>query len=373
MNLVIHKSTHNNRPLLIVFTKDEKIIDVLCRYALHLNCDLRFSSLSLLSYVTDIKLLTEFFLAAGKSSNITHLILSLNSLSIQKYLLFVKARYSDATLRSTDQRIRHFFNWLYSFKSGLDVTGFNNPYYDGKLKTPKPYRSGRRFLTFIEIANFLKSFPTEHDRFFGHFMYETGARISEMSRVRVSDLPDPSNYPSDFIYYPITIKGSKGRGGNIKERQALISRIVVNRGWRYFNNLIKPGIDLRAFRNDQIPLFFNSRVKPIKSKSVCNAYFRKSKQLIEQRKIVDPITAHRFRHGSAFSILTSDLGQDMLEKLVIVKKHLGHQSFKSTEIYANVPVDVLQRVRQLNHAPNILSRFEESRYIYDKTFLKASQ
>jgi len=364
------RSENNGRPFFVLFDEKERIIELLTYYSYFLNCLKLFSPNSLESYVQDVKMLANFLLVNSGFIGINYSILfkTANAASVNNFLSSRKLQgSSDNTLRSCDRRLKYFFDWLYSFRSGENLNISQNPYHDGKLKTPHPNRKSKKFLTYIHVAEFLKEFESEHDRAYGHFMYDTGARVSEVVRVMISDLPNPNNFPEDFLFYPIIIKGSKGRGGIYKERDCLISKVALLRTWRYFNNWIKPNIDSKRFKGKNIPVFFNSEGNPVKHKTVTDLYLKKSIRLIEDGKMTDNIHPHRLRHGAGYSIMMSNLGKDMIEKLLIVKRQFGHNQIKSTEPYASIPIEIIHRIREINMDTTVLDRYEEAQYIYDRT------
>ena len=368
--MIAFKSENKGRPFFVLFDNNETIVELLTRYSYFLNSNKLFSPNSLVSYVQDVKHFSNFLSANSGFVGIDYSILfkTANAASVNDFLSSRKLEgKSDNTLRSCDRRLKYFFDWLYSFRSGESLNISQSPYHDSKLKTPRPYRLSKQFLTYIQIAEFLREFSSEHHRAFGHFMYDTGARVSEMIRVRVSDLPDPNDFPEDFLFYPIAIRGSKGRGGICKDRDCLISRIALNRTWRYFNNWVKSKIDLKQFKRNDIPVFFNSKGNPTKSKTVTDLYLRKSIKLISENRIIKNIHPHSFRHGAGYSIMMSNHGKDMLEKLLLAKRQLGHNQIKSTEVYATIPIDVLLRIRELNSNIEILDRYGEAQYIFDHT------
>jgi integrase len=67
-------------------------------------------------------------------------------------------------------------------------------------------------------------------------------------------------------------------------------------------------------------------------------------------------------------MMLSNQGRDMIEKLLIVKKQLGHKQIMSTEVYANVPIEIIQHIREMNEDSEVLDRYGEAQYIFDKTF-----
>lgn len=369
--ILIHEAVHNSRPLFSMYDEAEKIIEPVSRYSLHLNLNLRFSPLSLKSYVHDVgKFLMFLRCREGmRTLSLNEMLLRCTDFEVRQFLgELMASKLSDSTVRSNDVRLMYFFNWLYSFKSGYDLDFKKNPYADDKYKTPTPYRNSKKFLTYLEVAVFLQSFRSENDRSLGHFMYDTGARISEVCRVRLEDLPDPDAYPDDFVFYPILIRGSKGRGGIIKQRYSLISRVVLNRTWRYFNNWVKPNVETSRAKIRKSFVFLNNRLRPVKKKSVTDRYYQQSLELRKRGVFTKTITPHMFRHGAALSILSSDMGKDMLDKLLLLKKMFGHNQIRSTEVYTNIPLDAQLAIRALSKQVVIKDRTFEAQYIFDKTY-----
>ena len=51
------------------------------------------------------------------------------------------------------------------------------------------------------------------------------------------------------------------------------------------------------------------------------------------------------RHGSAYLILQDpNLGSDYLERLVNIKKTLGHTFISTTEVYTSIPFDIYNSI-----------------------------
>jgi integrase/recombinase XerD len=372
MKYAIHTSSQNGRPLHVLFDQNENVELVSLKFSLYLNFNLRYSPNSLLSYVREVACLVEFLSAFGflrEVKSMGEYLLHVRSYHVMQYLLGMKNReLSDFTIHSADARLRSFFKWLYSFKSGYNLNLKDNPYADGEYKSPKPYRNSVKFVTYIEVVGFLKKFKHEREKVLGHFLFDTGVRVSELCRVCVSDLPNPRNFPDNVIFYPMLIRGSKGRGGNTKDRQIIVSGIVVDRLWSYFNNYVKPNFDFSKYEKGRVPLFLNSFNRPIKHKTITDLFYRKSQEEKENSISAKSITPHMFRHGAAISIMASDLGKDFLENMVIVQKQLGHSRLSSTEVYANIPIDALRRLKGINSEKKGLSRSQEAEYIFKHTY-----
>jgi site-specific recombinase XerD len=176
-------------------------------------------------------------------------------------------------------------------------------------------------------------------------------------------VPDPKNFPDGLKYYPLYVRGSKGRGGQIKERVAIISAPVLARIRRYHNS--------PEYRFS--PYFDNSKPEKPAFLSV-NGYrlsrrnFGKQMEYAAIRVGLDPrfFSPHKLRHGAAFSILSSELGKDYFDRLFLVQQVFGHKQIKTTEIYTAVPPAILAK---LNRDSVIKDKYEEAKKIKDATYL----
>jgi hypothetical protein len=72
------------------------------------------------------------------------------------------------------------------------------------------------------------------------------------------------------------------------------------------------------------------------------------------------------RHGTAFSVLRSEFGKRLSDRFLVLKSLLGHEHIKTTEIYASIPVAVLQ---SLSGDCQVSLRYEEANNIYEATYL----
>jgi integrase/recombinase XerC len=120
-------------------------------------------------------------------------------------------------------------------------------------------------------------------------------------------------------------------------------------------------------------MFLNVRGGAITSAAISKKFNRASKELKSKGLLQKSISAHRFRHGCAYSILKSEYGNDLNEKLVVCQANLGHASIRTTEIYTALPAPVLAKLRSPRDADGIQhKRYMEADYIFWKTFKKQS-
>lgn len=266
-----------------------------------------------------------------------------------------------ATVRLAESAVRRFTNWLntdeakYVHKRPLYPE--NAPY-----RTPAPYKRQPRYLTPHQVIELLQALHYEAQRLVAHFIYDTGLRVSEVSRVRKSDLPDWRHYPEGQMYFPLIVKGSKGRGGKFKERQTIITKALLARIARHHNT--KMYLFNFDFEEHEKPALLNVFGKPWTEDAI-EALVARARDRAGLREA----SAHRLRHGTGYSILKSEHGKSILDNLVILQKVLGHNSIETTEIYSGIPAPVLEKIRSNFGQPEFQARFEEAQEIFDRTYL----
>ncbi|MFD4928735.1 tyrosine-type recombinase/integrase [Peribacillus butanolivorans] len=264
-----------------------------------------------------------------------------------------------ATIRNRDAIIKEFMVWLTSEESGKARE--NSGYIESKLKSAKPSRCLPKYVVTEEVIRFLSYLHDENQRCLVHFLYDTGVRISEVPRMKLSDLPDLSKHPLEANYFKLHIEGSKGRGGQIKPRDTYVTRTMIERIHRLHQNNKVYLKALVRYKKD-MPLFLNVFGELLTNKAISDLIY-KAKIRSEMN-----IHAHRFRHGFAMSILASEMDNSLINKLVMIKEALGHEDIQTTQIYSSIAPQVIQKIRQENIDNLIPCRFEEAQRIYEETF-----
>jgi integrase len=72
------------------------------------------------------------------------------------------------------------------------------------------------------------------------------------------------------------------------------------------------------------------------------------------------------RHGTAFSVLTSNIGKDYQDKILTIKSMLGHANVRTTEIYTQISPAILSKLNTEGQKQN---RFAEAGRIRSETYL----
>lgn len=264
------------------------------------------------------------------------------------------------TLRNYEVSVKKFANWLSTAEAGRV---HEQSIYEGiKWRTGKPVRKVPRYVLKESVITLLQAMHVEEHRLPSHLMYDAGLRSSEVARAKVIDLPNPDEYPQETDYLPLYVRGSKGTGGEIKPRYTIISRPMLARLYRYHNT--QEYKYCSKWAPEDKPLLLNSAgdewTAKALQKSIADAHRRSG--------LVEKVGGHRLRHGMAVSILSSDIGQNLLDNLLILQKLLGHNQVKTTEVYFTIPITLLQQIRESNQELG-RSRLDDAREIFEQTYL----
>lgn len=264
------------------------------------------------------------------------------------------------TIRGYEVAVKQFANWLTTQSAGrVHATSI----YEGvDWRTNTGMRRVPRYVLKDTVIALLEEMHIEEHRLATHLMFDAGMRVSEVARAQAIDLPNPDQYPADIPYLPLYVRGSKGRAGEIKGRYTIISRPMLARIRRYHNTLeYRTAFSWSA---EDKPLLLNSDQGAWTSKALQKAV----RDAHARSSLKEKVGCHRLRHGMAVSILSSDIGESLLDNLLILQKLLGHNELSTTEKYTEIPVTVLQEIRKSNAALG-RSRVTEADEIFRATYL----
>lgn len=161
------------------------------------------------------------------------------------------------------------------------------------------------FFKMISVCN------NEKHRLLITIMFDAGLRVSEVRNLRIQDI-DTSNMVLNII-----------RSKKKKDRKVKLSGIVLTMIKSY---IITHKPDTYLF-NGQGSLQYS--VKSIQEVT---------KQLCVKAGINKHFTPHKFRHGFAMTLLENG------ENLSSIQNQMGHESSKTTEIYARINNKVIQKI-----------------------------
>ena len=208
-----------------------------------------------------------------------------------------KKKVSRVTLDKYREYISRFFSWAH--KDGLLIS---NP--TATLAPIKHEQKQRQYLTQIDLEYLRLACKTPRDLAILEFLYSTGARVSELTIVKKSDI--------DWYDKSVSLFG-KG----MKQRTSFLNAKAEVAIKRYLES-----------RTDDNEYLFVSIKKPYKqlTKDAIERIIRVIANNTPQ--VRKKVTPHIFRHTMATTALQSGM------PIADISKLLGHESIDTTMIYA---------------------------------------
>ena len=298
--------------------------------------------------------------------NVDENICQLNRDDLVHWLTFMRDRgVTGRTRHSRESCVREFLTWLCTEEGGRRRDVEYLPWgRDGAAGyvTKKSNAKSPKFITTSHVIDVLSGLYSECERTAFHAQYDMGLRISELINLKRGDLPDDSTYDSGHECIPICINGVKGHADQGKERITLISRAVLRRIKAYHNTRdyrLAPDWDITDANK---PAFLTTNQLRWSLRNATKQF----KSAVTRAGLPPEFRSHWLRHGMAFSVLRSDAGKDFVDRMLIVQKMLGHNDLSTTEIYTQVPPQILDK---LTKAGKLINRLEEAEEIRAKTYL----
>src|SRR5262250_3148053 len=177
---------------------------------------------------------------------------------------------------------------------------------------PKKNRSLPTILSREEVAQLIHAAHTPSERILLMSLYATGARRSELTHLKISDI--------DSQRMVVHIRGGKGR----KDRDVMLSPkllTALRTHWRFYHRKSSTWLFPSNYRKD----------RPIDTKTVWHASHKAAKRAGIQ-KSVHP---HTLRH--CFATHLYEAGTDLRAIQVL----LGHENLKDTLIYVHLAIQRL--------------------------------
>ena len=278
----------------------------------------KLSLYTLKSYRIDLEQFRLFLDQRYKSKSL----LCIDKEILRNYLICLdKKKYSNKTIARKIASLKSLFKYL----NQQNIIEYN-PLQD--LKIPKVPKRLPHLLSQKEILR-LMSLP-KHDSRNGvrdlailELFYSTGIRISELVRIKLSDIRLNSG--------TIHIKGK----GN-KDRVVIIGDRAMNVVKKYIVYLNK---ELNFNDKFLFPSLFKNKSKHISVRTVYNIVVKYLRLVSDDEKL----SPHSLRHSFATHLLEN--GAD----IIAVKKMLGHDSLSSTQIYTHIQREKLKQIYNLAH------------------------
>ncbi|MCK4359301.1 MAG: tyrosine recombinase [Candidatus Cloacimonetes bacterium] len=248
----------------------------------------------------------------------------LKKVNAQKVIEFLNYLYKNKAEDTTVARKRSSLVNFYKFLFGEGL--INEPIFE-KFPAPKISLKLPDVLSIEEVESLINSVKTNdkyglRNRAMLEFLYSTGARISEMIELRISDILWEESLVKLF---------GKGR----KERYVPISNIALGYCQIYLNEA------RNAFlKEKQSNIMFLNRFGNKISRMGCWKIFNKYVMLSHIKSNVSP---HTLRHSFATHLLQGGAN------LRVVQTLLGHTSISTTQIYTNIDRKYLKEIHSLYH------------------------
>lgn len=286
-------------------------------YLSYLRLERGLSKNSLDAYSRDISKLTSFLAAKNKTFE------TAKTIELQQ---FIKVLSETGLERSSIARIISSVRGFYKFLLVERILDFD-PTESLELKTPR--RQPPEILTVSEIETILSKPDVTtkkgvRDKAILEFLYATGARVSELTDLTVSQL---------FLNDGLVRLFGKGK----KERLVPIGKMAIKLLNEYINK-VRPLFIKHGKMTDVI--FLNQeRGTGLSRMAIWNII----QEYTKAAKIEKQITPHTFRHSFATHLLEG--GAD----LRIVQELLGHADISTTEIYTHIDRSYLLEVHRRFH------------------------
>lgn len=288
-------------------------------YLSYLSGVRNFSENTVRAYATDI----EAYLAWVRREGVTAA--SISHRSLRRYLAeLTRAGYSTRTVNRHLSAIRGLYKWLVS--QGR-VTGDAA----AALASPKIAKTLPRTMSDSDVDALLDTCDAStleglRDQAMIELLYATGARISEISRLNVSDI--------DLAQAQVRLfgKGSKERVVPVYNRALAVVGQYVRQA--------RPALCARRKRGEATgALFVSVRGNRMTADALRTCFERH----VRLAGIESGVTPHAMRHTYATELLSG--GADLRS----VQELLGHESLATTQIYTHLSVERLKEATRQAH------------------------
>ncbi|CAB4780893.1 unannotated protein [freshwater metagenome] len=256
-------------------------------------------------------------------------LLTINPESIVSYQQFLRNRgLSEASIQRFLSTIRSFFRYLAREKICEDPTL--------ELTTSKIPRKLPKALTIEQITSLITATQSDSDvlalrhRALIELLYGTGARVSELVNLDVSDV-------SQFNADGVTVETVKLIGKGSKERYVPLGSFASKALSDYLLRL-RPALSAHS-KKSTTALFLNQRGTRLSRQSA----WQFIADIAESIGLAKEVSPHVFRHSYATHLL--DGGADIR----VVQELLGHASVTTTQIYTLVTIDKIRETYSSAH------------------------
>ena len=270
---------------------------------------------TLQSYRRDLHSFQEFLSLRDRS------ISSAETADVEAFISALKdGELKPSSIARTVVAIRSLYKFLARENGAVDIAR--------EVKPPRIPKRLPKALTLTEITSLIEACGNEgisiRDRAMVELLYASGARVSEIVALDLSDLS------RDEELFTLLVKGKGG-----KERLVPVGRYAREALDNYLVR-IRPTI---AREKRSSALFLNQRGERLSRQSAWKIVLDAAKRA----KIESKVSPHALRHSFATHLL--DGGADIR----VVQELLGHASVTTTQIYTLVTIDKLRESYALAH------------------------
>jgi integrase/recombinase XerD len=287
----------------------------------HLQIERGLASNSIAAYRRDLEKF-RLFLNGTDLRQVTPEVITAFEVSLKDSSLSI------STINRTDSTLRSFFKHLQQEYDISDPTL--------EIAASKVARRLPKALTYDQImsminAAFKESEPiTLRDQAMLELLYSSGARVSELISINVSDLSSVNSVDGDITTLKLRGKGSK-------ERIVPLGSYAVKAIENYLVR-VRPGLLAKSSKNNPA-LFLNSRGGRISRQSAWQMVL----DAAAAAGLTEHVSPHVFRHSYATHLL--DGGADIR----VVQELLGHASVTTTQIYTLITIDKVRESYSMAH------------------------
>ena len=287
----------------------------------HLQIERGLAANSIAAYRRDLTKFQSFLNGSGLDSVSPETISSFES-SLREVKLSV------ASINRIDSTLRSFFKHL-QLEYGLNDPTLEISPSKSARRLPKALTISQ-ILSMIEVS-YRESDPiTLRDQAMLELLYSSGARVSELIGINLSDLSVAQTADGEITTLKLRGKGSKER---IVPLGSFASKAIDDYCVR-----IRPGLLAKNPKSNPA-LFLNSRGGRISRQSAWQMVLDAAKNA----GVTEHVSPHVFRHSYATHLL--DGGADIR----IVQELLGHASVTTTQIYTLITIDKVRESYSMAH------------------------
>ena len=292
-------------------------------YLDQLRIERGLSGNSVSAYARDLGKFSDFLTSPKKNFE------ELTSQDLTDFEFWLKSkRLAPTSINRTLSAVKGFYKY-----ANLEF-GISNPTLEivsGKIPRKLP-----KALSIDEITRLIDSAKREGDpislRDFSmlELLYSSGARVSEIVGVNISDISISQTNDGD-----VTVLKLRGKGS--KERIVPLGKFAVAALEDYFTRT-RPGLAAKNSKSEPA-LFLNSRGKRLSRQSAWQIVL----DAAVATGLVGKVSPHVFRHSYATHLL--DGGADIR----VVQELLGHSSVTTTQIYTLITIDKVRESYSTAH------------------------